>query len=496
MSKKDSFNENSLMFTISETFSMFFQKSVFFIFSFLSELMLKLCTKANLPFGTNEHEIKPILSDHLKSSTLVDGLGLLGINGKSGKKIDLNSIWLENHALISGASGYGKTNLINKLIQGKIASGNSVIYIDPKGDGECLETFLSFCRIYNRKSLVFSQDYFGDNKIKINPLKDGDSGQIANRVHSSIEWENQYYSQISYNALVEAIIKVKDKKQTINFKNIYIEIINLIQNKIYNESEIMGLLSLFKNISKTRLGKEIDGEGGKSFSELRAENYCIYISLPIMSDRMESILIGKLILSDLSLEVANSLSYSNRHNTFKYRTSLFIDEFSAIAMPSFIEFFNKCRGSGYEVILAFQTPSDLKKLSTFFWDQIRGNASTFFVGWHPSDTDANEWSKMFGTFETHKDTHVIENGDTAEFGSRRDVLQYNVHPNHIKALRKGQFVVFDKNGKNKLTVLNTSFISKKSLEKEVTWASLNSGIVMTSSNIEKLKLESEMEAEW
>jgi hypothetical protein len=496
MGKKDNFTENSLMFSLSETFSTFFQKSTSYTFSLLSDLGLKLCSSENFPGLSKEQDIKPVLNDHLKTSKYNDSLGLLGINGKNGKKIELDSIWLGNHALISGASGYGKTNLINKLIQGKIASGNSVIYIDPKGDGECLETFLSFCKLYNRKSLVFSQDYAGENKIKINPLKDGDPGQIANRIHSSIDWENQYYAQISYNALVESITKVKEKKKTINFKNIFVEISALIENKIYSESEIMGLLSLFKNISNTRLGKEIDGEDGKSFTELRAENFCIYISLPIMSDRMESMLIGKLILSDLSLEVANSLSYSNRHNSAKYRTSLFIDEFSAIAMPSFIDFFNKCRGSGYEVILAFQTPSDLKKLSTFFWDQIRGNASTFFVGWHPSDTDAIEWAKMFGTFQTYKDTFVIENGDAAEFGSRRDVLQYNVHPNHIKALRKGQFIVFDKNGKNKLTVLNTSFITKDSLEKEVTWASLQEGAASSSNNIQQLKLESNTELGW
>ena len=62
MGKKDNFTENSLMFSLSETFSTFFQKSTSYTFSVLSDLGLKLCSSENFPGLSKEQDIKPLFT--------------------------------------------------------------------------------------------------------------------------------------------------------------------------------------------------------------------------------------------------------------------------------------------------------------------------------------------------------------------------------------------------------------------------------------------------
>ena len=46
------------------------------------------------------------------------------------------------HTLICGASGFGKSVLMNTLILDDLEKGKPVIFIDPKGDNESLEQFI------------------------------------------------------------------------------------------------------------------------------------------------------------------------------------------------------------------------------------------------------------------------------------------------------------------------------------------------------------------
>ena len=66
----------------------------------------------------------------------------LGIDTATKKEIKLNEVDFSKHSFIVGASGFGKTNLISILQENSLRSGKPIIFIDPKGDAEALDTFI------------------------------------------------------------------------------------------------------------------------------------------------------------------------------------------------------------------------------------------------------------------------------------------------------------------------------------------------------------------
>ena len=80
--------------------------------------------------------------------TVTNAEDALGIDTKTRKELLLNEIDFRRHSFIVGASGFGKTNLISILQEHSLRMNKPIIFFDPKGDMEALETFQSICQKY------------------------------------------------------------------------------------------------------------------------------------------------------------------------------------------------------------------------------------------------------------------------------------------------------------------------------------------------------------
>jgi conjugal transfer pilus assembly protein TraD len=368
---------------------------------------------------------------------------LLGISLKTNKKVYLNSLNTKKHTFICGASGFGKTSLINILQEKKLRDGNTVIFVDPKGDLESINTFRALCKKNGRKLYIFSESYVGEESVSINPLKNGDVTQITDRVIQSFDWSEQFYRNISYNSIHKCVDHLKRKGETITFKNIFTRLNEISSGKeaLFDEKNVSGILTYFDTINHSVFGPLLNGEYKEvSFEQIINEKACVYIGLSKLGYPYISKVLTKIFINDImnyTYKVQSKLSTELRNLN---QTSLFVDELGSCITEEFIELLNKCRSARFEITTAFQSPSDISKVDKDLLVQIIENSSLGFVFKQGVDSSAEFFAGMMGTIEGQKDTKRVKDGDLQEVGSRRDVREYHVNPDLIKKLSVGQCI--------------------------------------------------------
>ena len=256
-------------------------------------------------------DLEKVERDHLlksKGTNDFDSIGYSITTKRDIKSLDINK---SKHSVVVGASGSGKSVLLDTLMFDDMRNGKPVVYLDPKGDNESLERFIELCRMNNREYLIFSEYYDKDNKLKLNPVVEGSVNHIADRVFKSFTWSEEYYANKSQQALKISIKALKENKVPITLKSIYEKIIELTEGKVkaktvLNRTEIEGLITKLDNIVTSDFGYALEGEDAYSFNQLREEGKCVYIGLSVLGYAETARAIGKLILGDINYSVYNT----------------------------------------------------------------------------------------------------------------------------------------------------------------------------------------------
>jgi len=115
------------------------------------------------------------------------------------------------HTAIIGASGSGKTVLLDVLMYDDMQRNKPVIYIDPKGDNSTMNDFINMCRDAKREFLIFNEYYKGYGACSLNPIKEGSVNHIVDRIHNAFTWSEEHYKNLCYEALRDAITELKEK---------------------------------------------------------------------------------------------------------------------------------------------------------------------------------------------------------------------------------------------------------------------------------------------
>lgn len=134
----------------------------------------------------------------------------------------------------------------------------------------------------------------------------------------------------------------------------------------------------------------------------------------------------------------------------------------------FIELLNKCRGVKMELTFAFQTPSDINKVSPDLCEQILENSSNWFILKQRMEKGANLFSEAIGTIEGKKDTVRTKDGEEQAQGSQRAVEQNVVHSNLIKNLNPGQCILL-RHGPTRIDLVNIKYINQGLVNKNVSF---------------------------
>lgn len=435
-----------------------------FTVKMLSKGLYLLLTRYVFKERGGEEKIVKIERDHLKSKKRTLSEDAIGYSINRKKEIKALELDKRKHTLAVGASGFGKSVLLDVLMYDDLCHNKPVIFIDPKGDNKTLEQFINLCRLKRRDFAIFSEYYTGPGKISLNPVKEGSITSIADRIHTSFRWSEEYYAETCYEALLKAITDIKKDRQEVTYKIILDKILLLSDpndpDRTLDRKELKGIIMKLSKIVNSDFG-EILSEGGLSFKEAWESKKCIYIGLPVLGYPMIARSLGKCILGDLAYSVYKTYCTINPILEDKLiPVGVYIDELSAVITDEFIEILNKCRGVKMELNIAFQSPSDIKKESDELCTQVFENCFNWFVLKQRMETEANLLSGSIGTLESTKRTIRVEGDEEKDQGSQRIVEEMIAHTNIIKNLNVGQALLL-RHSPTRVDLLNIKYINPK-----------------------------------
>ena len=446
------------------------------VIDLLSILLLKTCEllSTGLVYGLNKYvfkkenkqSIKKIEREDLNNNrrTLLDEA--IGYSVTSKRNILGSEVNKSEHTAVVGASGSGKTVLLDALMYEDMRQGKPVVYVDPKGDNGSLLNFVNMCKLTGRDFYVFSEYWEGEGACGLNPVKDGSSTNIADRIFHAFTWSEEHYAQLCRDALEDAISILKTKEEQINFESIYNKLIEISESKnkeafLYKRDDIQGILSRLKKYIRSDFSSKLNQAEGLSFNDIRRTNKCVYIGLPVLGFAEIARSLGKVILGDIA---------HSAYETYKTITpateddismlGLYVDELSAVITNEFVEVLNKIRGAKMELTFAFQSPSDIAKHDPELCSQVLENTSNWFLFKQRIRSGAQLFSDSIGTMESKKQTMRVQDGEEQDQGSQRIVEELIVHSNILKNLNKGQ-CVFLRHYPTKVDLLNVKYINPK-----------------------------------
>ncbi|MEK6626980.1 MAG: hypothetical protein AABY86_18590, partial [Bdellovibrionota bacterium] len=388
---------------IIDLMSILIQKGIELFVILITYLLAKYVFKTEM-----NTEVKKINREDLKVKRTTLSESALGYSVTRKRNIMMEELDRKRHTLVVGAPGFGKSALLDVLMFDDMRRGKPVIFIDPKADNASLEQFINLCRMNGREYFIFSEHYEGVGKCALNPCKEGSVTQIADRIHHAFSWSEEHYAQICYDALADAIECLRQGGKTVTFDAIHDTLLTLSMPKEkkgqqkntpdkknkgtgeqscsearqedpstengggeevsqapkYKKDHIHGIISRLSKLKRSDFGPNLMGANAFSFQEMRKTKKCVYIGLPVLGMPEMARALCKMILGDVAhsaYQAFKTIKAGSSHNFGPL--GLYIDELSAVITEEFIEIQNKCRGAGIELTFAFQSPSDLQKLS-------------------------------------------------------------------------------------------------------------------------------------
>lgn len=343
---------------------------------------------------------------------------------------------------ITGATGTGKTVLLEHLIFQDIARGQGALIIDPKGDRELYDRVKAFCEKIGRGAdLHYLSANFKDESVCWNPCRLGNPSELQSKFYNASTYSEPHYAKACELALLEAFNELAKSDEPITLKELSKEISK--ESKNSRDNITAGLSLDLNNMSSGDWGEilGVNGSQGRkeiSLLDITRKNEILFVDLPTEAQAVQSSRVGKLLLQEIIL--ISGLRKIYPHVKSDKPFSVFVDEFDAFASESFATYLNKGRSSDFMIHLAHQTLSDLKKVSDTFLGQIMGNMNVRFVFRQDLPEDAETWSMFFGTHKIVKKTFQTQDGQNTGMSSNREAQEFRISPDTIKELKTGECI--------------------------------------------------------
>lgn len=375
------------------------------------------------------------------------------------------------NTFIVGASGWGKSNLINILQENCLQKKQAIAFIDPKGSKEAIKTFKKLCRYYGRKYYIFSE--FDKEAVSFNPLLDMTNTQRIAMLMRGLDWgdkPNQYYLNESRRALDEVFTILSAKGAEFDLHDVYAKL------KLEHDNEkTSGLITQLQLLLNSDFGKlfkksKVAGKSSMTFKRAWEEKACLYIGCSTQGYSDIAKTIGKLFVSEaMILSDWIGKTFDDSLEARKRPIGLFIDEAGSVLFPGFLDLVNKCRSSGINVYTAVQSYSDVEMIghSEVLMKQLFESYSNWFIQRQTHTENAEKLASACGTYLAEKKTLATDSGMESGRGTVRSGHEYLCHPDIFKNINVGQSVLLE-HGKKSLVVLNVRNTKDSKAFREVT----------------------------
>lgn len=376
-----------------------------------------------------------------------------------GKKVYLRHQYRRMHAQVIGTTNAGKTeSVVVPWAVDDMKRGRGLVIIDGKSDRTLLNKIYAYARKYRREEdvRVLSICDVGISH-SFNPLKGGTPLEITERVFAAFTFENEYYKNLQYEALLQSLLIFEGCKiiptplRLIEFfrSPAHIKYLSaeaklkaqsewasefLSLSRDEREQRTSGLLSQLQAFSVGETSCLFNVEKPEiDLERALEENQIIYCQLPAMRLPTLGKATGKLVLQCLQGAISSRhLGKTENREHF----SIYLDDFTEYLTPSFVTMLNKSRSANVSITFAHQAIGDLAVLGDAVKNSILTNANLKVIMRSNDPETAEYFASVVGTKESAKvterqKTHTLGTTKTGE-GSVREAEEYKVHPNEFK----------------------------------------------------------------
>ncbi len=302
---------------------------------------------------------------------------------------------LDQHVLILGSTGTGKSRLLELLMMQAVARGDAVVVIDPKGDEGLLRRARAAA---GERFRLFSLPH-PEESVRYNPVgRYRDVREVADRVAALLPSAGDALPFRNFGwEIVNAAAREIHGKRPMTLRNLKRYAIDQPAGPLAKRPRehflkmASALLPVLSKLGSDQLSPE---RGGLSWDAADRGRWVVYFSLGSLLGGETSGAVAKMALLDLESYIGARYAYGEGSGP----VWLFVDELGDVATPEFVNILNKSRGAGLRVAACAQTAADLEAAlgSRARALQILGNANTVVQFRAQSAPDAEVFSEMAG----------------------------------------------------------------------------------------------------
>ena len=398
------------------------------------------------------------------------------------------------HAQVIGGTGSGKTeSTICPMALDNIKNNRGFVLIDGKSDRSLLDKLYAYAVRYGRAK-DFKILSLADASIShsFNPFEGGSAVEVTERIFNALNFEDEYYRSIQYDALVHCLSIIESIQVTASPKRV----IELLRNapmmselaEKLSDRDLLSWAEAFAKLAPSerelrtsglisQLQAFVLGEAGPIFNPLKSDiviekvmsaNQIVYCQLPAMKIPSLGKATGKLILQ--SLQSAISSRHLGKSANKKF-FSVYLDDFTEYLTPSFATLLNKSRSANVGVVFAHQALGDLDILGEGLKNSVLTNSNLKIFMKTNEPASAEYFASVVGTKLASK---VTERQVAGTFGSAktgdgsvREAEEFKFHPNLFKQeMGVGEAVVVLPHSKGALP-LRMKFYRVKDMESAI-----------------------------
>lgn len=380
-------------------------------------------------------------------------------NTKSGERVDIKHAYRRMHTQVIGTTNAGKTeSVIIPWAADDMRRGRGLIIIDGKSDRSLLDKLYAYAVRHGREKDVRVLSLCSPEiSHTFNPLAGGSPLEITERIFKALTFENEYYKDLQYEALLYSLLildackilptplrvvemmRSSSQMKALSFQSKSKQLIGwatafLQLSPTDREQRTSGLISKLQIFTVGETAKIFNHDDSHiNLETALSDNHIVYCQLPVLKIPTLGKTTGKLILQALQGAIASRHLSSGKSKSY---FSIYLDDFTEYLTEGFVSTLNKSRSANILVTFAHQAIGDLAVLGDDIKNTILTNANLKVFMRTNEPTSAEYFSEVIGTAQGSKITErqtagtfgAAKTGD----GSVRDVEEFKFHPNIFK----------------------------------------------------------------